>query len=263
MKLRNTREVYWLEASDSATIVTEKTTPATVIIDPAIAESMPREPAAPAPNRRGHVASTSRLTSISISTSSSASNTATRTTSAGSAQNRSRIAAHRFSSFLIMRAASGDSRRSNLPTPINHATRNASPAALKLSSAPILVSANAAPAGNAAVAKNSDTVKPIAAITPTTTRSEVLSPAGKSRARQARHPGEEHDAERLADQQAGEHEVSARSDIGQRDAGVGQSERTAARTGPASPTSARTDSACRHVGPPADRTAPGPASCAA
>jgi hypothetical protein len=37
-------------------------------------------------------------------------------------------------------------------------------AALKLSSAPIFVSAKAAPPGNAAVAKERDTVKPTAAV---------------------------------------------------------------------------------------------------
>ena len=44
-------------------------------------------------------------------------------------------------------------------------------AALKLSSAPILVWASAAPGGNAAVVKKRDTVKPIAAVMPTTTTS--------------------------------------------------------------------------------------------
>src|SRR5690349_21815175 len=53
MKLRRTRGEYWLAASDSATTVIEKTTPATVAIDVAIADSMPRAPSAPAPKRRG------------------------------------------------------------------------------------------------------------------------------------------------------------------------------------------------------------------
>jgi hypothetical protein len=35
-------------------MVIEKATPATVIIELAMAVSMPRDPAAPAPNRRGH-----------------------------------------------------------------------------------------------------------------------------------------------------------------------------------------------------------------
>jgi hypothetical protein len=53
MKLRSTRGEYWLAASDKATTVIEKTTPATVIIDVAIADSMPRAPSAPAPKSRG------------------------------------------------------------------------------------------------------------------------------------------------------------------------------------------------------------------
>jgi len=54
MKFRRIREVYWLDAKARATMVIENAVPATVIIELAIAESMPREPAAPAPNRRGH-----------------------------------------------------------------------------------------------------------------------------------------------------------------------------------------------------------------
>ena len=59
MKLRKTFDVYWLDANDSATMVMEKTTPATVIIEPAIAESMAREPSAPEPKRRGQARSLS------------------------------------------------------------------------------------------------------------------------------------------------------------------------------------------------------------
>lgn len=44
-------------------------------------------------------------------------------------------------------------------------------AAMKLRSAPIFVSASASPPGKAAVAKKSETVNPIAATMPTTTRS--------------------------------------------------------------------------------------------
>ena len=53
MKFRKIRGEYWLEASERTTIVIEKVTPATVIIDEAIAVSIPREPSAPAPKRRG------------------------------------------------------------------------------------------------------------------------------------------------------------------------------------------------------------------
>ena len=53
-------------------------------------------------------------------------------------------------------------------------------AATKLKSAPIFVSASAAPAGKAAVAKKSETVNPIAATTPTTNRSlSVGGPDGR------------------------------------------------------------------------------------
>jgi hypothetical protein len=49
MKFRRTRGEYWLEASDSVTIVIEKATPATVTTDVAIAVSTPRAPSAPTP----------------------------------------------------------------------------------------------------------------------------------------------------------------------------------------------------------------------
>ena len=68
MKFRRMREVYWLEAIASATRVIENVTPTTDIMEPAMVESIPRPPAAPAPNRRGHLASnlspTKRSTSI-------------------------------------------------------------------------------------------------------------------------------------------------------------------------------------------------------
>jgi len=57
IQLRRTREVYWLEASERATMVIENTTPATVIMELAMAASSPREPAAPAPNSSGQRAS--------------------------------------------------------------------------------------------------------------------------------------------------------------------------------------------------------------
>lgn len=57
IKLRSTRDVYWLDASERATMVIENTTPATVIMELAMAASSPREPAAPAPNSSGHRAS--------------------------------------------------------------------------------------------------------------------------------------------------------------------------------------------------------------
>ena len=57
MKFRRMREVYWLEASASVTRVIENVTPTTVIIEPAIVDSIPRAPSAPAPNMRGQRAS--------------------------------------------------------------------------------------------------------------------------------------------------------------------------------------------------------------
>ena len=53
MKLRNTRGLYWVAADESTTSVIEKITPATVIIEPAIAVSMARAPSVPAPNSPG------------------------------------------------------------------------------------------------------------------------------------------------------------------------------------------------------------------
>ena len=47
MNLRKMRDVYWLDAKARATMVIEKATPATVIIELAMAVSMPRNPAAP------------------------------------------------------------------------------------------------------------------------------------------------------------------------------------------------------------------------
>ena len=67
MKFRRMREVYWLEASASVIKVIENVTPTTVIIEPAMVASIPRAPAAPAPNRRGQSAIQSRLPAESAS----------------------------------------------------------------------------------------------------------------------------------------------------------------------------------------------------
>jgi hypothetical protein len=72
MKLRSIREEYWLDACDNATIMIEKVTPATVIIELAIDDNIPREPSAPAPNRRGKSTSRVPLRRESISTSTAA-----------------------------------------------------------------------------------------------------------------------------------------------------------------------------------------------
>ena len=70
MKLRSTRDVYWLDVRERATIVIENTTPATVIIELATTPNSPREPSAPAPNNSGSwfIQSPSMWTSTSIST---------------------------------------------------------------------------------------------------------------------------------------------------------------------------------------------------
>src|SRR5689334_20352051 len=65
MKLRRMREVYWLEANASVTRVMEKVTPTTVIIEPAIVDSIPRAPEAPAPKKRGQRASQSAFAWVS------------------------------------------------------------------------------------------------------------------------------------------------------------------------------------------------------
>ncbi|CAA9301124.1 MAG: hypothetical protein AVDCRST_MAG40-366 [uncultured Gemmatimonadaceae bacterium] len=68
MKLRRMRGVYWLDACVTATVVMEKVTPATVIIEPAIAESIERELPALAPKTRGQRASASASTRADSST---------------------------------------------------------------------------------------------------------------------------------------------------------------------------------------------------
>ncbi len=57
MKLRRTREVYWLDASANVTKVIENVVPTTVIIEAAIVDNITRAPAALAPKRRGQFSS--------------------------------------------------------------------------------------------------------------------------------------------------------------------------------------------------------------
>ena len=84
----------------------EKTTPATVIIGPAILDSMPREPAAPAPNRRGQLSLTSCTSIRSVSISASASVTAAQTITAGTNQKLDRRSVQRSRGvFMIVRVA--------------------------------------------------------------------------------------------------------------------------------------------------------------
>src|SRR5690606_35355505 len=53
MKLRSTRDVYWLAACASAAMVMENTTPTTVIMEPAITASSSRAPSASEANSEG------------------------------------------------------------------------------------------------------------------------------------------------------------------------------------------------------------------
>jgi hypothetical protein len=106
---------------------------------------------------------------------------------------------------------------------ITRDTIRATGAATKLRRAPILVSASALPAGNAAVAKKSDTVKPIDAAIPTIITSGKRSP-GAGLAPMSRAAFEENNAERLTGQEAGENVVGTRSNLLERDSGIRESE---------------------------------------
>ncbi len=92
MKLRSTRGEYCVAVSDNATMVMEKTTPATVIIDVAMADSIAREPLALAPNRRGDHSASSRVFHPSNSTRASAAAIEASTTSPGTNQKLARTA---------------------------------------------------------------------------------------------------------------------------------------------------------------------------
>lgn len=91
MKLRSTREVYCVDPCASATMVIENTTPATVIIEEAIAESMARDPSASAPNIRGHRRASPSPALASTSTSADASATAASVISIGTNQKLERM----------------------------------------------------------------------------------------------------------------------------------------------------------------------------
>ncbi len=79
MKVRNMREVYWLDANASATKTTENVTPTTDIIELAMVDISACAPVAPAPNRRGHCSSKRALVieSASIMTAAKTMHTAT------------------------------------------------------------------------------------------------------------------------------------------------------------------------------------------
>ena len=127
MKLRSTRGEYWLAVSDSATIVTENTTPATVIIEVAMAESMPRAPSAPAPNSRGQSSASCRPTMGSSSMSKSATATPAITISPGTNQRlpsrSSQSDRSRFMRTPSMQRALRAQRSMRLPRPCNGGAR--------------------------------------------------------------------------------------------------------------------------------------------
>ena len=82
-KLASTRGEYWLAASDNATMVVENTTPATVIIDVAMADRMSRDAAALAPKRRGQRSVSLKPVLASNSVNPMAADTESNSTSAG------------------------------------------------------------------------------------------------------------------------------------------------------------------------------------
>jgi hypothetical protein len=89
-KLRRRRGVNWLLASWSATMVTEKTVPVTVMSPPAIALRTPRAPSAPPPNSHTQA---KRLPGVGVGmrTANTASTAPTRTATLGTSQRLSRI----------------------------------------------------------------------------------------------------------------------------------------------------------------------------
>jgi hypothetical protein len=93
-KLRSRRGVNWLLASCSATIVTEKTVPVTVMRPPAMAVSTPRVPSAPPPKSQIQ-ASRLPVRGVGICTAVIASATASRTASVGTNQRLSRMRVQR------------------------------------------------------------------------------------------------------------------------------------------------------------------------
>jgi hypothetical protein len=105
MKWRRMRGEYWLDASDSATMVIENVTPATVIIEPAMLVKRPREPSAPTPNRRGQRPSShSRPSHASTSIRATASATAPMTSSVGSSHRLDRRFSSRWRNLCIGKA---------------------------------------------------------------------------------------------------------------------------------------------------------------
>ena len=100
-------------------------------------------------------------------------------------------------------------QRPNRPTPSSLADRNAIGAPARLSSTPMLVSERNCPGGRSPAEKNSPTLKPIAAGTPSPT-APASRPMGQVQSRGDCAPGGDQDAERLADEDRDRHAQSAR-----------------------------------------------------
>src|SRR5215813_3846342 len=96
------RDEYWLDACDNATIVIEKVTPATVIIELAIEDSIPREPSAPAPNNLGKLVKSLRLSRESNSIATTARAPDPRTMSVGRNHKLERSLINSVLSFTVM-----------------------------------------------------------------------------------------------------------------------------------------------------------------
>lgn len=104
MKLRSTREVYWVAACASAAMVMENTTPATVIIEPAMVASTSRAPSASSVNSHGRRSAGAVPSARSSATSASASAIAAETIIAGRNQKlERRLIASRLTVPLEMR----------------------------------------------------------------------------------------------------------------------------------------------------------------
>lgn len=104
MKLRSKRGPSWDEASERVTNVIEKTTPATVIIDPAMIPSTALAPSAPPVNVQPRLSVNQRVTDVSTVTLTNANATATTVMSVGMNQklDRTRFQNLNNSPFTLM-----------------------------------------------------------------------------------------------------------------------------------------------------------------
>ena len=120
---------------------------------------------------------------------------------------------------------SGDGlERANRPTPAASPTTSASGAPARLSSTPMLVSERSWPGGSSAAQKNSPTLKPIAAVKPTTISSRQPTRCGRCRPAASATPAADQDAERLADDDRDRQSPGARLERVKGHAGVDEPE---------------------------------------